>query len=62
MYKLYQTAIANTAAFIRSKENKHNVEHNPEQAINAFTASSVLAIAFGKTKEDVIMDLMNVKL
>jgi hypothetical protein len=49
-------AINNTKAFIRSEENREAV--GAGQGISAFDASIILAIAFCKSKEEVIMDLI----
>ena len=59
MVTTYQMAVTNTAAFIRSPENREKTE---EVVFDAFTASVVLAVAFCKAKEEVLMDLVNVKL
>lgn len=54
----YQMAVNNIAAHIRSAKNKVAVLNEPAEAITAITASEILAIAFCKSKEDVIFDIL----
>jgi len=53
----YRMAVNNTARYIRSPANRRGEEFH----LDAFKASEVLAIAFCKLKEDVILDLLNAK-
>ena len=50
----YQMCVNNVAMYIRSNPS----EHYPS-TIDAFTASSVLAIAFCMSKEEVLMHIVN---
>lgn len=51
---IYQFAINNTKTFIRSSENNRQ-----QVPLSVFEASSVLAIAFMKDKEEVAKDLLS---
>ena len=58
----YSMCINNVAAYIRSDDNRAHLEQHGRmvevQALTAFEASAVLAIAFCKSKEEVIADLI----
>lgn len=54
---VYQMAISNTARAIRSQPPAIR-DNDPIPELNAFTASSILAVAFCKAKEEVIADLL----
>ena len=55
----YQMAINNTARFIRSAKNRDFGKEDP--TVNAFDAARILAIAFCKIYEEVLADLVSVK-
>ncbi len=57
---VYQMAINNTARAIRAQAPAV-VDSDPVPELNAFTASSILAVAFCKAKEEVLVDLVNAK-
>ena len=52
---VYQMAVNNTALYIRSQVIKDGGD-----TLDAFTASVVLAVAFCKTKEEVLADILSV--
>jgi hypothetical protein len=54
----YKVAITNVARFICSNRNLSAAEGG---VLDGFTASSVLAVAFCKAKEEVLSDIMSVK-
>ena len=56
---VYQMLITNTAAYIRGEKNKK--QKLTGNGIDAFMASSVLAIALAMDKETVIKDLIAAK-
>ncbi len=60
MISVYQMAINNTAAFIRSPANRKVMKGLEEYELDAFTASVVLAAAFCKLKEEVMADILSV--
>lgn len=53
----YESAIKNVAIFIRSEENRKEV--NEGRGLNIFQASEILSIVFFKSKEDVTSDFMD---
>lgn len=54
---LYRMMITNIQSYIK----KHNPEDNPDM-ITSFQFSEVLAIAIGKLKEDIIMDIVSMNI
>lgn len=50
---VYDLMISNCRSYLK-KSNPHSPDH-----LNAFKLSEVIAIALCKTKEDVIMDIIN---
>jgi hypothetical protein len=54
---VYQMAINNVARYIRA----HGADgHEPTEVVTAFEASTILSIAFCKSKEEVISDILRV--
>jgi hypothetical protein len=58
MTTLYQFAINNTKAHIRSTENQLLVNRDDVDAMNVFDAAKVLSVAFMKNADDVLTDLL----
>lgn len=56
MNEVYQMVIKNVALNIRKRST--SLFQGSDSGLDAFTCSSILAIAFAKTKEDVLADLM----
>jgi len=54
----YSMAITNVARYIRSPRNLNCLDEVP---LNSFQASEVLAIAFCKSKEEVLADILHVE-
>ena len=54
----YQMCINNVARFIRSAKNMSCDDGVP---LNAFEASETLAVAFCKSKEEVLADILSVE-
>lgn len=54
----YELMIANAKDYLQSKETRQKLASDPNSVMNAFDISAVLAVATGKTKEEVIMDLV----
>lgn len=52
---VYQMCINNVAAAIRAQKPD---DSDPEPTLNAFRASEILAVAFCKSKEEVMADLL----
>jgi hypothetical protein len=59
MFTPYQMVIRNTAAFLRSQTDE---EKEDRGTINAFEAARIIAIGWAKLPEDVLNDLIFVKL
>lgn len=53
----YIEALHQIKSFITSSENKVDIESGT--ALTAFEATSIIAILFGKTKEEVMIDYLN---
>jgi len=58
MTTLYQFAINNTKAHIRSTENQLLVNRSDVDAMNVFDAAKFLSVAFMKNVDDVLTDLL----
>lgn len=58
MVSVYQFAINNIKAHLRSEENQKLVNRLDPAAMNAFAAAPVLAVAFMKSQEEVLNDLI----
>jgi hypothetical protein len=52
----YQMAINNVARYIRSGDNRQAVHEG--DGLDAFKASTTLAVAFCKSKEEVLEDIL----
>jgi hypothetical protein len=55
----YKVAITNVARYIVSDRNYSYDDHS---VLDGFTAASVLSVAFCKAKEEVLADILSVKL
>jgi hypothetical protein len=59
---VYKMAINNTANYLSSKTNTTNIEANHPDSVTIFEVSNVLAIAFCKSPNDIMADILNAKL
>lgn len=57
--RMYEQAVVRVATYIRSSENQ--ARSGTADCLDAFQASTVLAIAFGKDPEAVVMDIVKVR-
>lgn len=58
---LYQMMIRNAAVYARSFKATDSIEKKNDQ-VSIFEIASVLAIVTGKLKEDIVVEISNVKL
>ncbi len=59
---VYEMAVRNVAAYIRSPENREAVQFESQSALEAFDAARVISIAFCKVYSEVLLDIANVNL